>query len=373
MRGTRRSTAACQAGMLPLCAAHLTARGTAARCLGASGMRAHRAREPSEGSRYLAASRSAQPASPSTRTIPGTRRISFAKIREPLEVPNLLALQTDSFDWLLGNEKWRPASSVPRRGRLERPEQVRPRGDLRGDQPDRGLLRAPCRCRSATTASSRPKNSIDECKERDFTYAAPLFVTAEFMNNETGEIKSQTVFMGDFPLMTDKGTFVINGTERVVVSQLVRSPGRLLRQDRRQDLGQGRLRRQDHPVAAVRGSSSRSTRRTWSASAIDRKRKQSVTVLLKALGWDDAKILEEFGQYESMRADPGEGPHHQPGRRAARHLPQAAPGRAAHARGRADAARQPVLQPQALRPGQGRPLQGQQEAGAGPRRWRRAR
>ena len=70
-----------------------------------------------------------------------------------------------------------------------------------------------------------PKYSIDECKERDMTYSAPLFVTAEFMNTTTGEIKSQTVFMGDFPLMTDRGTFVINGTERVVVSQLVRSPG----------------------------------------------------------------------------------------------------------------------------------------------------
>jgi len=70
-----------------------------------------------------------------------------------------------------------------------------------------------------------PKYTVDQCREKDFTYAAPLFVTAEFMNNETGEIKSQTVFMGDFPLMTDKGTFIINGTERVVVSQLVRSPG----------------------------------------------------------------------------------------------------------------------------------------------------
>ena len=146
-----------------------------------------------------------------------------------------------------------------------------------------------------------PKNSIDECKERDFTYSAPLFVTAEFMNNETGEIKSQTVFMGDFPLMTDKGTFVINGTERVVVSQLVRSPGRLLRHAR----STRRPTRTSSPPRssrrAVPGSSSRSTRRTWSASAIDRKRKQSVTVLLKALGWDDAKILEEFGEYESMR------------------------------------------------------------------------
>ena len=121
------------------------------------------------------------------------------------------------------------------------------------------------------------------------------------MNNETGEIKSQTVFMGDFPLMTDKGTFVINGTERVVVSQLVRSPGRLLRA---RPSTRPPTRTSTPPRssrAAVPGSSSRSTRRTSSASAIDRKRKQSVTVLLKALGWDDAKILEEFGQYESMR------------------------------------------------------------------------
>ena len=70
-----------------------------------------------------------------------------------------------------------------------------------------------------------PKYTVDECKEKDFTYSAPLYVSAEFTNNETGEIKGQTVFMGDFPLMTDKGTFIINGTERVVVSQLVRSPG----------------------------------------------------------------------------------------------------------------------------------------------------
>ena len=70
-----------------------------------------------------------------------------------------------------------------------------------------------------------PKYTEEECKEKDFTYSAPLYVSAEFTNNETGEIKGQTVFMGDFPLMTRKGTFIINGTERVVVSQLVRSPG----------------------------------------------------------------------------------------------------------------------------------------------------
>src|SRR5207245_11544309 len=70
-----------------------------------------------------------------------------------------------------------------------------------------------------------PKYSSEECKDKDMTYSAPMFVTAEFINNTTGEIKSQTVFMGDFPLMSAKGTFIINGTERVVVSQLVRSPG----------------------------------------------------------------------------------------------------------------------------------------------------
>ena len=160
---------------------------------------------------------------------PGTRRISFAKIREPLEVPDLLALQTDSFDWLLGNERWQARvaealaagrTDVPTKSGLEEIfEEISPIEDFSGSM-------------SLSFRDHRfepPKYSIDECKERDFTYSAPLFVTAEFMNNETGEIKSQTVFMGDFPLMTDKGTFVINGTERVVVSQLVRSPGRLLR------------------------------------------------------------------------------------------------------------------------------------------------
>ena len=72
------------------------------------------------------------------------------------------------------------------------------------------------------------KSTIDEAKDKDINYAAPLYVTAEFTNSMSGEIKSQTVFIGDFPMMTDKGTFIINGTERVVVSQLVRSPGCLL-------------------------------------------------------------------------------------------------------------------------------------------------
>src|SRR3954451_9113980 len=146
-----------------------------------------------------------------------------------------------------------------------------------------------------------PKNTVDECKEKDFTYSAPLYVSAEFTNNETGEIKGQTVFMGDFPLMTDKGTFIINGNERVVVSQLVRSPGVYF--DKAID------KTSDKDVYSAKVIPSRGAwleleidKRDAVGVRIDRKRKQSVTVLLKALGWDDAKIREQFGQYESMMA-----------------------------------------------------------------------
>ena len=146
-----------------------------------------------------------------------------------------------------------------------------------------------------------PKYSIEECKERDMTYSAPLFVTAEFMNNTTGEIKSQTVFMGDFPLMTDKGTFVINGTERVVVSQLVRSPGVYFDKQRRQDLRQGRLRLPRSSRRRGAWLEFEIDKRDQVGVRVDRKRKQSVTVLLKALGWDDAKILERVRR---LRVDP---------------------------------------------------------------------
>ncbi|MDN5856796.1 MAG: DNA-directed RNA polymerase subunit beta, partial [Actinomycetia bacterium] len=166
----------------------------------------------------MAASRTAAPAT----TNP---RISFAKIKEPMEVPGLLEMQTDSFSWLIGDDEWKAEitaalesgrTDVSTKSGLEDIfEEISPIEDFSGTM-------------SLSFRDHRfepPKNSVEECKDRDVTYAAPLFVTAEFMNNETGEIKSQTVFMGDFPLMTDKGTFVINGTERVVVSQLVRSPG----------------------------------------------------------------------------------------------------------------------------------------------------
>ena len=242
----------------------------------------------------MAASRTAAPAT----TNP---RISFAKIKEPLEVPGLLEMQTDSFSWLIGDDEWKAeitaalesgrtdVSTKP--GLAEIFEEISPIEDFSGTM-------------SLSFRDHRfepPKNSVEECKDRDVTYAAPLFVTAEFMNNETGEIKSQTVFMGDFPLMTDKGTFVINGTERVVVSQLVRSPGVYF--ERTPD------KTSDKDVYTAKVIPSRGAwlefevdKRDLVGVRLDRKRKQNVTVLLKALGWTEAQILEEFGQYESIRA-----------------------------------------------------------------------
>ena len=120
------------------------------------------------------------------------------------------------------------------------------------------------------------------------------------MNHLTGEIKTQTVFMGDFPLMTEKGTFIINGTERVVVSQLVRSPGRLLRAHRREDRPTRTSTPRASSRAAVPGSSSRSTSATRSASASTASASSRVTVFLKALGLTSEEILAEFQGFQSI-------------------------------------------------------------------------
>ena len=209
-----------------------------------------------------------------------------------------------------------------------------------------------------------PKYTVDECKEKDFTYSAPLYVSAEFTNNDTGEIKGQTVFMGDFPLMTHKGTFIINGTERVVVSQLVRSPGVYF--ERTAD------KTSDKDIYTAKLIPSRGAwlefeidKRDMVGVRLDRKRKQNVTVLLKALGWTNEQIREEFGDYESMMLTL-EKDHTQGQDDALLDIyRKLRPGRAPDARGRADAAEQLLLQPQALRPGQGRSLQDQQEARPG--------
>ncbi|WP_188897082.1 DNA-directed RNA polymerase subunit beta [Microlunatus endophyticus] len=246
----------------------------------------------------MAASRTA-----STRTkspVMTSGRISFAKIDEPLEVPNLLDLQTRSFDWLIGNDVWKARVEADlAAGRTD----VNTKSGLEEVFEELSPIEDFSQTMSLSFRDYRfepPKYSVEECKERDVNYAASLFVTAEFMNNETGEIKSQTVFIGDFPLMTDKGTFIVNGTERVVVSQLVRSPGVYFEQTPDKT--------SDKEIFTAKIIPSRGAwlefeidKRDTVGVRLDRKRKQNVTVLLKALGWTDAQILERFGEYESMR------------------------------------------------------------------------
>ena len=229
----------------------------------------------------------------------GASRLSFAKISDTLTVPDLLALQTESFDWLVGNEAWKTRLAEgqaqgrtdlsPISGLEEIFEEISPIEDL-GETMQL----------SFTNPYLEPeKYSIDDCKERGKTYAAPLYVEAEFMNHITGEIKTQTVFMGDFPLQTGKGTFIINGTERVVVSQLVRSPGVYF--DRTAD------KTSDKDILSARVIPSRGAwlefeidKRDQVGVRIDRKRKQSVTVFLKALGLSTEDIMREFAGFESI-------------------------------------------------------------------------
>ena len=229
----------------------------------------------------------------SNSSVPGApNRISFAKLREPLEVPGLLDVQTDSFEWLIGAPRWREVAAArgdakPVGGLEEVLYELSPIEDFSG---------------SMSLSFSDPrfdevKAPVDECKDKDMTYAAPLFVTAEFINNNTGEIKSQTVFMGDFPMMTEKGTFIINGTERVVVSQLVRSPGVYF-----DEASTSRPKLHSVKVIPSRGAwlEFDVDKRDTVGVRIDRKRRQPVTVLLKALGWTAEQIRDRLGFSEIM-------------------------------------------------------------------------
>ncbi|MGL4791482.1 MAG: DNA-directed RNA polymerase subunit beta, partial [Anaerotignaceae bacterium] len=132
------------------------------------------------------------------------KRKSYSRINEVLEMPNLIEVQKDSYRWFLDE------------GLKEAFADISPITDFSGNL----VLEF-----TDFSLENTPKYSIEECKERDATYAAPLKIKARLNNKELDEIKEQELFMGDFPLMTDTGTFVINGAERVIVSQLVRSPG----------------------------------------------------------------------------------------------------------------------------------------------------
>lgn len=199
-------------------------------------------------------------------------RRSFAKIPDILEVPNLIAVQKDSYEWFLLD------------GLTEVFQDVSPIEDFTGN----------LAIEFGEHEFGEIKYSVDECKEKDMTYSASLFVAVRLLNKETGEIREQKVFTGDLPMMTEKGTFVINGTERVVVSQLVRSPGVYF--DRELD------KQTDRTLFAAKVIPSRGAWLEFEmdksdvvAVRIDRKRKQSVTVLLKALGFGmDKEILDLF-------------------------------------------------------------------------------
>ncbi|KXG74791.1 DNA-directed RNA polymerase subunit beta [Thermotalea metallivorans] len=205
-------------------------------------------------------------------------RMSYSSIDEVLELPNLIEIQSKSYEWFL------------KEGLKEVFEDISPIQDYTGNL----ILEF-----IDYSLDGEPKYEVEECKERDVTYAAPLKVKVRLINKETGEVKEQEVFMGDFPLMTDKGTFIINGAERVIVSQLVRSPG---------------------PYYAVQVD--RTGKKLFSTTVIpnrgawleyetdsndvisvrvDRTRKQPVTVLLRALGFGtDAEILHLLGEDERL-------------------------------------------------------------------------
>ena len=213
-------------------------------------------------------------------TIGKRKRMSFSKIKEIADLPNLIEIQVDSYKWFLEE------------GLKEVFNDISPIEDYTGNL----ILEF-----VDYSLDDKPKYDIEECKERDATYCAPLKVKVRLINKETGEIKEQEVFMGDFPLMTDRGTFVINGAERVIVSQLVRSPGVYYAQER------------DKAGKKLISSTVIPNRGAWLeyetdsndviSVRVDRTRKQPVTVLLRALGiGSNAEIIDLLGEDERLMA-----------------------------------------------------------------------
>lgn len=213
-------------------------------------------------------------------TIGKRTRISFSKIKEIADVPNLIELQLDSYEWFLDE------------GLKEVFEDISPIEDYTGNL----ILEF-----VDYSLDEKPKYDIEECKERDATYCAPLKVKVRLINKETGEIKEQEVFMGDFPLMTEKGTFVINGAERVIVSQLVRSPGVYYSQE----IDKSGKRLISSTVIPNRGAwlEYETDSNDIISVRVDRTRKQPITVLLRALGFgSDAEIIDLLGEDERLMA-----------------------------------------------------------------------
>ena len=208
------------------------------------------------------------------------KRKSYSRIKEVLEMPNLIEVQKNSYQWFLDE------------GLQEVFDDISPITDFNGNL----VLEF-----TNFTLESTPKYSIEECKERDATYAAPLKVRARLINRETEEIKDQEIFMGDFPLMTDTGTFIINGAERVIVSQLVRSPG-IYYASEFDKVGKKLLSSTVIPNRGAWLEYETDSNDVFSVR-VDRTRKVPVTVLIRALGVStDAEIIELFGEEPKILA-----------------------------------------------------------------------
>ena len=235
-------------------------------------------------------------------------RPTFAKHPDPIEIPDLLMLQTESFEWLVGAEKWRAKVGPDAKPGLDEVfEEISPIEDSSNaaQEPKMGL-------NFSAPVLYDPPFTPEECKGKGKSYTQPLYITAEFINYRTGEIKRQTVFMGDFPVMTDKGTFIVNGTERVVVSQLVRSPGVYFSVSTN-TTGNLDVRNNKAQIIPSRGSylefltewvkDERKSAARFGAPIlqvqVDRKTKVSATIFLKALGFTKDEIRAEFSDLKA--------------------------------------------------------------------------
>jgi DNA-directed RNA polymerase subunit beta len=207
-------------------------------------------------------------------------RMSYSKIDEVLDMPNLIEVQKNSYLWFLEE------------GLREVFEDISPIQDYTGNLVLEFL---------DYYLEDKPKYSVEECKERDVTYSAPLKVRVRLINRETGEVKEQEVFMGDFPLMTDKGTFIINGAERVIVSQLVRSPGVYYSEE----IDKTGKRLFSATVIPNRGAwlEYETDSNDIVYVRVDRTRKIPVTVLVRAMGYaTNHEIIELLGSGERLLA-----------------------------------------------------------------------
>ena len=208
-------------------------------------------------------------------------RMSFAKVKDVTEMPNLIEVQLDSYEWFL------------KEGLLEVFDDINPISNFTGNLVLEFV--------DYKLDMDNIKYSVEECKERDSTYAAPLKVSVRLTNNDTGEIKEQEVFMGDFPLMTEQGTFIINGAERVVVSQLVRSPGVYY---------SNTIDKSGKKLFASTVIPNRGAWLEYETDSndviyvrIDKTRKLPISILARAMGYgSDQELLEYFGEEERFKA-----------------------------------------------------------------------